>query len=206
MDTIANKTQIQEPIQSFISVISSVYPVSPEAIEYVSQKANQVQLKKGTLLVASGEHCDHFFFVCKGILRGFLKQGKKDITTWITAEFEMVTSISSFYRQVPSIENIEALEDCILVSIHRKDLEYLYEFHPEVNVLVRLILEKYYQDAEERAFIARLLDASAKYKRFINTQSSLLNRIPLKFIASYLGMTLETLSRIRSKLTKHPKK
>jgi CRP-like cAMP-binding protein len=198
---MANNQHISEPVQVFVSVINKIYPVSPGAIDYVKQKAGIVQIGKGSLLVNSGDHCDHLFFVCRGVLRGYVKQNNKDITTWITPELEMVTSISSFFKQVPSIENIEALEDCVLVAIHRNDMHHLYEKYPEVNILVRIILERYYQDAEERAYISRLTDATAKYNRFISTQSMLLNRIPLKYIASYLGMTLETLSRIRSRLS-----
>ncbi len=88
-----------------------------------------------------------------------------------------------------------------LTGLHYDDLQFLYENFPEANIVGRKIYEKYYRDAEERAFIARLTEATSKYKHFIATKSQLLNRVPLKFIASYLGMTLETLSRIRSKLS-----
>jgi len=187
--------------QSLLNVINSAHPVSAGAIAYMREKIHLVQISKGTLLVSSGQHCDHIYFVSKGVLRGFVKQQNKDITTWITAENEVVTSISSYYQQIPSIENIEALEECVLISLHRDDMLYMYEHFPEMNIVVRIILEKYYQDAEERAYISRLTDATAKYHRFINTKSNLLNRIPLKFVASSLGMTLETLSRIRSRLS-----
>jgi CRP-like cAMP-binding protein len=190
-----------QPAAPLFALTDAVYPVSEGAKAYVTERVQLVQISKGTLLVSAGQHCDHLYFVNKGVLRGYVKQDNKDITTWITAENELVTSISSYYQQIPSIENIEALEDCILASIHRDDMHYLYQHFPEVNALVRIILEKYYQDAEERAYICRLTDATAKYHRFINTKSHLLNRIPLKFIASYLGMTLETLSRIRSRLS-----
>lgn len=200
-DFMANNQYISEPVQVFVSAINKIYPVSTSATDFVKQRAGIVQISKGSLLVNAGDHCDHLFFVCRGILRGFVKQGNKDITTWITSEMEIVTSISGYFKKVPSIENIEALEDCVLVSIHRDDMHFLYEKFPEVNTLVRIILERYYQDAEERAYICRLTDATAKYNRFISTQSALLNRIPLKYVASYLGMTLETLSRIRSRLS-----
>ena len=186
---------------SLLALIQSVHPVSEGALAYLSQKLRPVQISKGTLLVQSGEHCEHLYFVEKGVLRGYVKQGAKDITTWITAEKEMVTSISSYYQKIPSIENIEALEECVLYGIHRDDMQHLYSHFPESNAVVRIILERYYQDAEERAYISRLTEATAKYHRFINTKSHLLNRIPLKFIASYLGMTLETLSRIRSRMS-----
>lgn len=186
---------------SLFHVINAIHPISAEASAYINSKIELVRISRGTLLVTSGQYCNHLYFVSKGVLRGYVKQDKKDITTWITAENELVTSISSYYQSIPSIENIEALEECILVSIHRNDMQFLYDTYPEVNTMVRILLEKYYQDAEERAYISRLTDAGAKYKRFINTKSHLLNRIPLKFVASFLGMTLETLSRIRSRLS-----
>ena len=116
-------------------------------------------------------------------------------------EHELATSITSFHAQQKSFENIQAIEDCELTGLHYDDLQYLYNNHPEVNVTGRKVLEKYYRDAEERAYIARLAEATSKYQRFIATKSFMLNRVPLKFIASYLGMTLETLSRIRSRLS-----
>jgi len=186
---------------SLFHVLNAVHPLSAGATAFIQEKLQLVQVSKGTLLVTSGQHCEHIYFVSKGVLRGYVKQENKDITTWITAENEIVTSISSYYQQIPSIENIEALEDCILISVRREDMLYTYQHFPEMNIVARIILEKYYQDAEERAYICRLTDATAKYHRFINTKSQLLNRIPLKFVASYLGMTLETLSRIRSRLS-----
>lgn len=193
--------QFEEAAGSLAAVLSTVYPLSAGASGYIKEKLELVQITKGTLLISSGQHCDRLYFVNKGVLRGYVKQENKDITTWITAENEIVTSISSYYQQIPSIENIEALEDCLLVSLHRDEMHHLYQHFPEMNIVVRIMLERYYQDAEERAYICRLTDATAKYHRFINTKSHLLNRIPLKFIASYLGMTLETLSRIRSRLS-----
>jgi CRP-like cAMP-binding protein len=193
--------QFPDAAGPLFALINSVHPVSDAAMQYVREKIELTQISKGTLLVSAGQYCDQLYFVNKGVLRGYVKMDNKDITTWITAENELVTSISSYYQQIPSIENIEALEDCILASIHRDDMHYMYKNFPEVNIVVRVILEKYYQDAEERAYICRLTDATAKYHRFINTKSHLLNRIPLKYIASYLGMTLETLSRIRSRLS-----
>lgn len=189
------------PADPLVALIKSIYPISDGAEAYAQKHATITTIAKGAHLVKSGEHCDRLYFVEKGVLRGYVRQENKDITTWITGEKELVTSISSYYQHIPSIETIEAIEDCKLIALHRDDMTYLYEHYPEINVVVRIILEKYYQDAEERAYICRLTDATAKYHRFINTKSQLLNRIPLKYIASYLGMTLETLSRIRSKLS-----
>lgn len=186
----------------FVTLAKTILTLSPGAEEYANQNSFPHRLRKGELLVTSGEVCNAIYYVKKGILRGYVKEGVKDITTWITGEHELVSSISSFDLQIPAVENIQAIEDCELVGLTYENMEYLYEHFPEVNIVGRKILQKYYRDAEERAFIARLTEATSKYKRFIATKSEMLNRVPLKFVASFLGMTLETLSRIRSKLSR----
>ena len=186
----------------FVVFANAVHTLSAEAKDYTNQRVFNYRIRKGDLLLKSGEICASIYLVRKGILRGYVKEGIKDITTWITAEGELVASITSFGLQQPAMENIQAIEDCELIGLKYDDLEYLYDNYPEVNIVGRKILEKYYRDAEERAFIARLTEATSKYKHFIVTRSHFLNRVPLKYIASYLGMTLETLSRIRSKLSR----
>ena len=186
----------------FVTLAKAIHPISAGAEEYANQHSFPHRLRKGELLVTAGEVCSAIYYVKRGILRGYVRDGIKDITTWITGETELVSSISSFDLQIPAVENVQAIEDCELVGLTYENMEYLYENFPEVNIVGRKILQKYYRDAEERAFIARLTEATSKYKRFIATKSDMLNRVPLKFIASYLGMTLETLSRIRSKLSR----
>ncbi|MFT3826980.1 MAG: Crp/Fnr family transcriptional regulator [Chitinophagaceae bacterium] len=180
----------------------SIHPISAEARAYINEKTFKTQISKGELLVQADEICNALYLVERGILRGYVKDGRKEITTWITTERQLVTSITGFDKQIPAKENIQAIEDCELTAIYHKDLYYLYEHHSEMNIVSRKLLEEYYRHAEERAFIARLTEATTKYKYFIATSSHLLNRVPLKFIASYLGMTLETLSRIRGKLSR----
>jgi CRP-like cAMP-binding protein len=191
------------PESPFTLFVKNIYPVSPEAQAFLNEKSYPGHLNKGELLVTAGSICSHIYLIRKGILRSYVKEGPKEITTWISAEQDLVTAVTCFGLQQPARENIQALEDCELSALSLEDLQYLYDHFPEANIIGRKILEKYYRDAEERAFIARLMEATSKYKHFIVTKSDLLNRIPLKFIASYLGMTLETLSRIRSKLSKN---
>lgn len=186
----------------FISFVKAVHPLSKEAQDYLSDKIYHCRIRKNDLLISAGTVCSSIFYVHRGILRGYVKEGIKEITTWISGERELITSITGFDQQRPALENIQAIEDCELIGLKHEDLEYLYENFPEANIIGRKVLQQYYRDAEERAFIARLTEATAKYKRFIATKSNMLNRVPLKFIASYLGMTLETLSRIRSKLSR----
>jgi CRP-like cAMP-binding protein len=186
-----------------VSFIKKVYPISDEIINYIDKSTFKFSVGKGKHLVKSGELCNYVYLVQKGLLRGYVKEGTKEITTWITNENQLVTSIRGFHKQIPSIKNIQAIEDCELIGMHYDDLQYLYDHFLEMNIVGRKLMEQYYGEAEERAFISRLPKAAAKYSRFINTNGALANRIQLKYVASYLGITIETLSRIRGKLNKN---
>jgi CRP-like cAMP-binding protein len=188
-------------IASLLTVINQLYPLSPEAQQYLRDHVTSCAVVKRKLLLKEGMTCEHIYFIVKGALRGFTREGSKDITTWIVIENELVSSILSLDERVKSIENIQALEKCELLALTLAELEVMYQRFPETNVLARKILQRYYADAEQRAFIARLTKAENKYRHFLKRHGSLSNRIPLKYIASYLGVTLETLSRIRKKFT-----
>lgn len=137
----------------------------------------------------------------KGVVRGYIKHNNKEITTWLNAENEIVGSISNFgLPEQAAIEYVQAIEDAVFVEIPYVSVEYAYENFIEINVIGRKLLEENYRGAERRAFICRLPTAEKKYQHFIATKPGLVNRISLKYIASYLGMTIETLSRIRSKM------
>jgi CRP-like cAMP-binding protein len=200
MEQWFSKTIIPE--SPFTVFVKNIHPVSTEAQAFINQRTYSSQLHKGEMLVTAGAVCTNLYLIRKGVLRSYIKEDKKEITTWISGEQELATCITSLGLQQPARENIQALEDCELSTLSFEDLQYLYDNFPEANIVGRKLLEKYYRDAEERAFIARLMEATSKYKHFIATKADLLNRVPLKFIASYLGMTLETLSRIRSKLSR----
>ena len=188
-------------ISSVIATLDYFYPLSDGIKNYLRKHTYACSFRKGKLLLKAGEICEYIYFVQKGALRGFIKEGKKDITTWITAENEVVSSISALDVREPAFENMQAIENCELLALTYADFQDLYIKFPEFNILARKVLQKYYQDAEGRAFIARLTNAENKYRLFITMYGHLANRIPLKYIASFLGITLETLSRVRKKLS-----
>jgi CRP-like cAMP-binding protein len=185
----------ESPLATFVK---HIHPVNQAVIDYINEHSWAQQADRGSFLLKAGEVSRHLYFIRKGVVRAFIKDGPKEITTWISVENELVASIRGFTMQEPSVENIQAIEDCELIVIHFDTLQYLYHNHVEMNIVGRKLLERYYGDAEERAFISRIPNAGKRYQHFLNTQGHLANRIPLKYIASYLGMTIETMSRIRS--------
>lgn len=189
----------EDDARPLLHLFNMLYPMSKGMQEYIVQHCYPFSCRKGESLHKAGAICSHIYFIKRGAVRGYIRDGKKDTTTWITVEGEMVTAIYSFLKQEPSIENVQALEDCELLAISHGDLLRSYERFPGFNVIARRIFEKYYADAEIRALTARLSKAEKKYEYFLQTYSHLSNRIPLKYIASFLSTSLETLSRIRAK-------
>jgi len=187
-------------ISSLISTLDYFYPITEGVKNYFRKYSYSCSFRKGKLLLKTGEICEHIYFIKKGAVRGFIKEGAKDITTWITAENELVSSISALDMREPALENMQAIENCELLTLTYADYQNLYIKFPEFNIVARKVLQKYYQDAEGRAYIARLTNAENKYRLFITMYGHLANRIPLKYIASFLGITLETLSRVRKRL------
>jgi CRP-like cAMP-binding protein len=186
-----------EDAQPMLQLFGMLYPMSKGMQEYMIQHTYPVTFRKGESLHRAGTVCNYIYFIKSGAVRGYIRDGKKDSTTWITVEGEMVTAIYSFLKQETSIENVQALEDCELLAISYTDLQRAYERFPGFNIIARFIYEKYYADAEIRALTARLSKVEKKYEYFLQAYSHLSNRIPLKYIASFLGTSLETLSRIR---------
>lgn len=188
-------------ISSVLATLDYFHPLSEGIKNYFRKHSLSCSFRKGKLLLKAGQLCDHIYFIQKGAVRGFIKEGTKDITTWITVEGEVVSSISSLDKREPVMENMQAIEDCELLALTWADYQNLFIRFPEFNIVARKILQKYYQDAEGRAFIARITNAENKYRLFLTRYGHLANRIPLKYIASFLGITLETLSRVRKKLS-----
>ncbi|RYG03529.1 MAG: Crp/Fnr family transcriptional regulator [Chitinophagaceae bacterium] len=160
----------------------------------------KVELPKGELLVREGRICRNIYFVEKGAMRGFYTLGGKEITHWFAFENDFVTSNHSFIREQPSVENIQLMEDAILWKLSKQDLQRLMNDHHDIERLVRMNYEKYYIRLEERFVNAHFKSASERYQDLLTETPHILERVPLGWIASYLGISQETLSRVRGKI------
>ena len=187
-------------VQDVFAIFNSIHPLPLKVLFYLQQHMQSLHLKKGDILHTAGNVCEIIYFIRKGAVRGYVLEDKKDITTWISVENELAASIASFVIQIPSVDNLEVIEDVELVGISYANLQKLYQKFPEFNIPARLMYEKYYADAEIRALIGRLSKAEKKYEFFLSTYRHLANRVKLTYIASFLGINLATLSRIRRKI------
>lgn len=161
---------------------------------------DEVVLSKGDYLVTEQKICRHLYFLEQGALRGFYHLDGKEITHWFSVAPDFVTSFHSFITQQPAVENMQLLEGSILWSISKDQLTRLMNEHHDIERLVRIAYESYYIRLEERYVNAQFKTATERYQNLIHQTPQLLERVPLGYIASYLGISPETLSRIRSRL------
>ena len=192
----AGDTPVQESLSYFFN---RVHPLPAEAIRMIDEHSRPLQVAKGRFLIRPGDEANELFLILRGVVRGFIREDGREITTWINEEHDVVGSIRNLGLSIPGKEYVQAIEHCSLIAIRYEIIERLYESFLEANVVGRKILEENYRGAEERAYICRIPSAEKKYQRFLETRPGLEERVSHKYIASYLNMTNETLSRIRNK-------
>ncbi len=185
-------------MDTLINFLNSIYPLSQPVNDYLYKTLKEVTIPKKNFLLRSGHICNNIFFVCSGLFRCFYIIDDKEINSWFMKEFDVIISVDSFFNQSPSYENIQALEDCVVYFITYQELQFLYNNFYEFNFVGRVLTEKYYQLSEQRLYSLRMRRAIEKYKFLMHHFPQIIQRVPCKYIASYLSITEETLSRIRA--------
>lgn len=159
----------------------------------------QVVLPKGEFLVKEGSRCRHLYFLEQGALRGYYTLEGREITHWFAFNHDFVTSFHAFITERPAVENIQLMEGSVLWAISKESLNRLLNDYHEIERLLRIAYENYYIRLEERFVNAQFKTAAERYQDLLQQTPHIIERVPLGFIASYLGISAETLSRIRSK-------
>lgn len=187
------------PFEKLFTVLGAVFPLSPEIIQFISSRLSVCKLKRKDILLEAGEIANHVYFINKGLLRGYYEDGVDKITAWFMKELDVMISVYSFFTRKPGDVVIEALEDCELIYFDYDTLQYIYKHFMEFNINGRILTEKYYVLSEERTMILRMATAADRYQYMLDNYPELIGRVQGIHLASYLGMTEETLSRIRGK-------
>lgn len=190
-------------VNAVLNYFSSLSPITSGFIQEIEKNVQPLLIKKNKYILSPIDNNDYVFFVVTGLVRGFVKEDGKEITTWISLGSEFIGAIQHPDESIqPSIEYLQALENSELVAISHVLIDKLYASHQETNVIGRKILALQYHAASERSILARIPSAEKRYEKFLEMNSFDISKVPLRCIASYLGMRLETLSRIRTKLVK----
>lgn len=156
--------------------------------------------KKGDFLLRQDEVCRHSFTIIEGVLRKFYLNNGKEITTEFFFKDDLAISFESYTLQKPSNEFIQALTDTVVSQTDFITFQNAKTSFPKLVELDLLLTEYYAMWLEKRMFYFHTLNATQRYLLLINDQAHIVQNIPLTYIASYLGISLETLSRIRAKI------
>ena len=186
-------SNLERNIQSYFGVIEQ------EDLEIIHSYFHQSILKKGGYFLKAGRPCDKLSFIQSGLLRIYAIADDKEVTQWIATEGHFVTDLSSLLFESPARWTIQAMTDTALYTISRADYKRLGSLVAKWHEFEKLFIAKCFTILEDRMFRHLSMSAEERYEQFFETNSELFNQVPLQYIASMLGMTPETFSRIRKK-------
>ena len=186
-----------ETYKNLIHCVSKYVSFSDREMLQALPFLKTIHLKKNECFIHEGETARHIAFTNKGFLRVFYNNYGEEITRDITPLNSFATALPSFITQTPSFEIISAITDCELFVIHKNDLEALYERYPKWERLGRRIIEDMFVAAQQRLYLFITENAETRYRRLLKEQPELLREVPLKYIADFLGIKIQSLSRLR---------
>ncbi|GEN77161.1 Crp/Fnr family transcriptional regulator [Chryseobacterium hagamense] len=182
----------------FLSFVSLLSLPESEAIALLNSKLYEKKYRKGELILETGQICKRIYFVDSGLVKTFFYTDTREFIMRFFSESSMFTVLDSFVLQQPSAYSVEALEDTTVTCLNHNDLELLCSRYHSIETFYRKLLslaavnmmDRIGSTLEEKAVIA--------YRKFLKEQGPLLQRISLADLASYLGITQVSLSRIRA--------
>jgi CRP-like cAMP-binding protein len=186
-------------MNQLLTLLQSIHPLSDGLVDHLSQTLKTKTIAKKEYLLKAGHISRKICFIEKGLLRCFYDQGDNEVSSWFMKEGDVIVSVESFFKQKPSYESIQAIEETMVHYIEYNELQYIYKTYPEFNYVGRVLTENYYTLSEQRLFSIRMQRSQERYEYLLQNFPEFILRVPSKYIASYLGITEETLSRIKSK-------
>jgi CRP-like cAMP-binding protein len=186
-------------MEELILYLESIHPMSDELKLHLSKVLKVKKLAKREFLLKAGHISRNICFISLGLLRCFYNKDSHEVSSWFMKKGDVIVSVESFFAQKESYESIQALEDAVLLYVTYDELQYLYRNFLEFNFIARVLLEKYYTLSEQRLYSMRMQRAQERYAYLLEHHPELVLQVPSKYLASYLGIQEETLSRIRSR-------
>ncbi len=185
-------TELEQYIQSY-------FGIRKDDIEQIVSLFKQTEIKKGDFFLKTGTRCDKLSFIKSGLLRIYVQTPEKEVTQWISTKGYFVTDLSSLVFNTPARWTIQALTDTELFTINREDYNRIGKIIPQWYELEKLFIARCFTILEDRIFSHLSMSAEERYAFFFENNKELFNQVPLQYIASMLGMTPETFSRVRKK-------
>ena len=189
--------------QNLIQLFHSSNLVSLGKAGEIANHFSQKTVRKNEFFLREGNHCNEYLFLEKGFMRAFAHDTEgNEVTTDFYSDKQVVFEVASFFQRTISKENIQALTDCEGWYITYDQLNMLFHSLPEFRDFGRSILVKGFAALKNRMLSQITETAEERYKNLVQTKPEIIHHAPLKTIASYLGITDTSLSRIRKEFTK----
>lgn len=186
-------------IEKIIKNIETNYLALTNECRKDLQNASRIlSLDKDTVIVKEGQFAHKVYFIAEGSARSYYLKDGRDITDWFAFENDFICSVNSFFLNTPSSLFIEVLEPSVLLEISRENVNLLSDKYTEFDRISKLIVTNTMLRLQERIVSIQFETALQKYENLLKTMPDITQRVNLTHIASFLGITLETLSRIRN--------
>ncbi len=183
---------------NFKDSLLTIVAFSDDELEEIMSYFEQERVEKNQLLVRQGQVCTKLYFLEKGLGRSYyLKKDGREITQWFFAEGKPMSSVESFFQQNPSLYYLEMLEDSLVHSITKEKLDLLFQKYHKMEKFGRILSTEMLTKVVNKLNAIQFQTAKERYEYMLKEFPDISHRVPLGHIASYLGMTQETLSRIR---------
>lgn len=182
------------------TILDEIFKVPEASKAALKQSISQIKYPKGHILLHAGKVESNIYFIKKGIVRAYVNQNDNEITFWFGKEGQTVISMKSYTQEEKGYEDIELLEDCELYELKKEDLQKLFETDIHIANWGRKFAEIELVKTEERLISRQFKNATDRYLELLTYHPELIRRIQLGHIASYLGITQVSLSRIRAEI------
>jgi len=183
-----------------INTLKRITTLEPEEEQLFRKAFKPYTVKKNNYFLQATEINTKLGFLCKGLVRYFVFKNDEEATLEFTKEGEFVADYGSFISKEPSIQNIQALEDCEFLVIDYEELQKLYKVSRNANLLGRLIIEHRFIIMVNQLLTVHRYTPEDRYRYFLLHYKDLTQRIPQYLIASYVGVKPQSLSRIRKRI------
>ncbi|HLP95173.1 MAG TPA: Crp/Fnr family transcriptional regulator [Saprospiraceae bacterium] len=184
-------------MDKLFQAIAKYVRISDAFQEALTQRVRQQVFRKKELILDAAQVCRNSYFIESGILRLYYLKDGREISEFFSSENDWMNSPRSFMQQKTDVYYIDAIEDSTVLSLNIRDLGYLFDHFPEMETYARMDMGSTFGYMLERLTSMRFSSAKEKYAHFLQTYPHIYHRIPLGMAASYMGITQETLSRLR---------